>query len=80
MEIINPKDKALELVEKFKKETSYEYQEYTGAHYSIFELDIDVLKKCALILVDECINSTQFNVQQRFSTEFWLEVKQELEK
>jgi hypothetical protein len=49
------KDKAKELIDKFKKETSYEYQEYAGAHYSIFEHDIGTIKQCALLCVEEIL-------------------------
>lgn len=75
---MNEKEKAKELIEKFKTETSYQYQEYAGANYSTFELDIEVLKQCALIAVDEietalkshaCLNVHDKKYLQQVKTE-----------
>lgn len=49
------KQKANELIEKIKKATTFEYQEYAGPNYSIFEHDIETLKNVALVMVDEII-------------------------
>ena len=59
------KEKAKELIEKFKEKTSYQYQEYAGAHYSTFEQDIDTIKQCALICVDE-----QYKLIEQFGVEY----------
>lgn len=62
---ITPKEKAKELVEKYAiwswNETSCDYE---------------VAKQCALIAVDEILNSSKENLVQsiRFH-EYWLEVK-----
>ena len=78
------KEKANELVEKFKKATTYKYQEYAGANYSTFEHDIEELKNCAIIAVDEiiyqidCIDTYLGNLNEHLK--YWQEVKTELEK
>ena len=80
---MTPKEKADELIEKFKKATSYKYQEYAGANYSLFEHDIEELIKCAIIAVDEiiyqidCIDTYLGNLSEQIG--FWQEVKTELE-
>jgi hypothetical protein len=48
-------EKADKLVEKFKSITSYKYQEYAGAHYSIFEHDKETLTQCAIQSVNHTI-------------------------
>ena len=68
------KEKANNIINTFKKATSYKYQEYAGANYSTFEHDIDVLKDCALIMVDELIKST---IDTEL-LEYWLDVKKEI--
>ena len=77
---MTPKEKADELIEKFKKATTYKYQEYAGANYSIFEHDIEELQKCAIIAVDEIIDELKrepYNNYQRIIS--WQSVKQQLE-
>ena len=59
---MTPEDKAIELVEKFSKYTS-------GWNYD------ELAKQCALIVVDEIIESCI----QKFEW-YWIEVKQEIEK
>ena len=77
------KQKADELIEKVKKATTYEYQEYAGANYSTFEHDIEELKNVALIMVDEIIKTlyvieaSHEAVSARY---YWIDVKKELEK
>ena len=82
---MEPKEKALQLIDLFKKVTTYKYQEYAGANYSTFEHNIDELKNCALILVDQCIFSSQsastldgYNYDPEETTEFWTLVKEEI--
>ena len=53
---MTPKEKAAELIAKFKKCTSYKYQEYAGANYSVFEHDTETIKECALIAVNEILD------------------------
>ena len=81
------KEKAIELVEEFRKDTTFEYQEYAGAHYSTFELDDDVKKQCALIAVDEILialnNIPDIDVRGNILLEwikYWVTVKQEIKE
>ena len=69
--------KAAELIEKFKKATSYKYQEYAGANYSTFEHDIETLKQCAIIHVNEIIEVLE---RKWFEIDFWTEELGELMK
>ena len=62
--------------EKAKKASSYQYQEYAGAHYTWFEHDIDTLRLIALITVEEVING---NFADGYDHQFWECVKAELE-
>lgn len=80
---MTPKEKANELIEKFKKATTYKYQEYAGANYSTFEHDIEELKNCAIIAVDEIIYQID-NIDTYLGNlgehlYWWQEVKSELE-
>lgn len=65
-----PKEKAKELVLKFKELP----QEGTMMFYLAFEIS----KQCALIAVDELIND-RLNSNILYPS-FWIEVKQEIEK
>ena len=80
---MTPKEKATELVDKFKQATSYKYQEYAGANYSVFEHDIDTLKQCALIAVDEILIAIRNDQSddpegQEMYENYWNEVKTEI--
>lgn len=74
---MTPKEKAFDLVYKFSKAEDEDgfMNRNTFRH-----------KQCALIAVDELINSTQYkcHLDKAFNeietTEYWLEVKQEIEK
>jgi hypothetical protein len=83
-----PKEKATELIGKFKTATSYKYQEYAGANPTLFEHDIEELKNCALISVNEIINELEevklyvddnvlFDWNNKL-IKFWEDVKDEL--
>jgi hypothetical protein len=74
---MKPQEKANELIEKAKKATSYQYQEYAGAHYTWFEHDTDTLKLIALITVEEVING--YLEEYGCDRQFWDCVKAELE-
>jgi hypothetical protein len=70
---MTPKEKAQELVSKFKELP----QEGTLMFYLAFEL----AKQCALIAVDEIMDCTKNGLGlTKFSKEYWQEVKQEIEK
>lgn len=63
---IAPKEKAKELVEKFNK---------------IHTLNNFEAKQCALIAVDEILNSRKEHLVQSIKFyEYWIEVKRELER
>lgn len=78
---MTPKQKAIELVDKyyqlfplkmdvrtFKGEISWQYDNWEQA------------KKSALIAVDEILNNDGFTKFDIYLTEFWQEVKKEIEK
>ena len=73
---MNAKEKAKELIEQAKKASSYQYQEYAGAHYTWFEHDTDTLKLIALITADEILKLYITDIKLYA---FWQEVKAELE-
>ena len=63
---MTPKEKAIELTNKYKNTLM------------LFDDDIDS-KKCALIAVDEIFNNDGFTKFDDYLTEYWQEVKQEIE-
>ena len=63
---MRPKDKAKELVDKFQKQIFFDVTNE--------RLDIEEAKGCALIAVDEVIQSYKDSWLQ-----YWKEVKQEIE-
>jgi len=72
---MTPKEKAKELVLKFKELP----QEGTMMFYVAFEIS----KQCALIAVDELLNNFLSNRTTKYGREryhFWQVVKQEIEK
>ena len=75
---MTPKEKALSLLDKMEKQT-YSYQEYAGANSSIAEIGYEAGKKCALITVDEILESFIIRLTPD-QLKYWEEVKQELEK
>jgi hypothetical protein len=75
---MEPKLKALELVNKFEKILKLDYENY-------YKYDFGHCRKCALIAVDELISislpSSEFGgVITNNTTEYWQEVKNEIEK
>jgi hypothetical protein len=62
-----PKDKAIDLVDKFLQYTPVEFEH-------------EYAKKCALIAVDEIINSVDDEHVSDIFKEHWQQVKQEIEK
>ena len=64
---MTPKEKAKDLVDKFN---------YEGKHYLMLDA-----KQCALISVDEILNSKHgWNKYTSTFVKYWQEVKQEIEK
>jgi len=71
-----PSEKAIELLAKFKKTTSYKYQEYAGANYSIFEHDTDTIKECCLLTVEEVLKAIPMYTGNLNPTwKFWSDVR-----
>jgi len=69
---MTPKDKAKELFDKFMKPVD-------GLHK--YPMCFDTSKQCALIAVDEVIESLhEHHWQNRLIIDYWKEVKQEIEK
>ena len=68
---MSPKEKAEELIGKMK----YHYDKQVNPYFIAFT-DDDLAKRCALIAVDEVLG---YMGADR-GTEFWLEVKSEIEK
>lgn len=72
---MKPKEKAKELIEKFIEPTKVPNIKH------IWVEDIDAAKQCALITVDEIINSRKEHLVQSIKFyEYWTEVKRELER
>ena len=71
---MTPKEKAKELVDKFRKEFDWVESDYA------IDLYRDT-RQCALIAVDELIKLYEFLKPHRgFKISYWDEVKQEIEK
>jgi hypothetical protein len=73
---MTPKEKAMELIEKFEKEV-YKYDLDTNNEYdmSLFHL----AKQCALIAIDEILKITWVD-KFLIVEDYWQEVKHEIEK
>lgn len=72
---MTPKEKAIELVDKYIPLSLRLYSDYEWVE------EIDSAKQCALIAVVEIIDSLQIkNYAQADNYEYWNEVKQETEK
>jgi 2-hydroxy-3-keto-5-methylthiopentenyl-1-phosphate phosphatase len=66
------KEKAKELVHRF--------QETMFFHVTDERIDIEEAKQCALIAVDEIINSIQEIFETFEERQYWQQVKKEIEK
>ena len=64
---MTPKDKALELVQKYFKANHQPY-------------GFKDAKQCALIAVDEILDMVKHTPIEFIETDYWQEVKQEIEK
>jgi hypothetical protein len=69
---MTPKEKAEELVLKYLKVKTH--QMFNGWWHKM------TAKQCALIAVDEILNNDGFTRFDIYLTEYWQEVKQEIEK
>jgi len=63
---MTPKEKAIELVQKFN---------YDNKHFLMYDV-----RKCALICVDEMLNCNTTSVYYEEDFEYWKKVKKEIEK
>ena len=63
---MTPKEKAKELIDKFDETMEF----YVPARYA---------KQCALIAVDEILKNDGFTQFDDYLTEYWQQVKQEIE-
>jgi phosphate starvation-inducible protein PhoH len=71
---MTPKEKAKELVDRFEqhsKAVTYGFN---------FSGDIDHSVECALICVDEIIESIRHIIGEKLRVEYYLEVEQEIKK
>ena len=70
-----PKDKALELVKFFMNLNSVKLSDYS-------RIEWPTAKQCALKVVDEVIkqNNVWIRLVNKGTNNYWLEVKQEIEK
>ena len=71
---MTPKEKALELVQRFTKIESFHI------HERVVFMPLPEAKQCALIAVDEIIEANPYKLSLEGKFNFWAEVKQEIEK
>jgi hypothetical protein len=70
IEIMNPKEKAKELVDKMLNQQSFSEELYDA-------------KQCALIAVDEILEDDMYGMEEEYfekRIEYWQEVKEEIKK
>jgi hypothetical protein len=74
---MTPKEKAQELVDKFR-----EFADGTDSETDRYSpgVEKEKAKQCALIAVEEILNSILGNYEFDFLRNYWQEVKQEIEK
>ena len=79
---MTPKEKAEELIKRFNKVEIFINIEPSNIETDLKNVDCDASKQCALIAVDEIINSIVIfdltAAENQFT--YWEEVKQEIEK
>lgn len=76
---MTPKEKATELVDKFKDYVNDFYTDFANQDDLIYNIKSNA-KECALIAVDEIINVLNGESFSRNAIVFWTSVKQEIEK
>jgi hypothetical protein len=78
---MTPKEKAIELVKKYQENDIELNDSIDGDYYG--RMNNTDAKQCALIAVEEIAKCTKYENQKfendRFSEEYWQEVKQEIE-
>ena len=71
--MIAPKEKAKELIDTYRYALSI-------PNSPLGDYKDNIAKQCALIAVDEILNNDGFTKFDDYLTEYWKEVKQEIEK
>ena len=80
---MTPKEKAIELVDKFKQVELYDSMEPTDLDCKIQDITSSsfTAKQCALIAVNEILKDREeIDGMRVINDPYWLEVKQEIEK
>ena len=77
---MTPKEKADELVNKFMEYSHTDFIPYRGGYQ--MDSQIENAKQCALIAVDEILNTIEYSSQadELSKVNYWQEIKQEIEK
>lgn len=77
---MTPKEKAKELIKKFNPFVYCHLGSGILTNTESYSAIIHSAKQCALIAVDEILNNDGFTQFDVYLTEYWQEVKQEIEK
>ena len=86
MEIMTPKEKAKELIEKFKNaDFNCKGCDMVFCDVPCTMLNLSECKKCALICVDEIIKANPYSEAQKYipahsTIKYWQEVREEILK
>jgi hypothetical protein len=75
---MTPKEKAIELVDRFE----HQYDLTTSETIGIKGIDYETAKQCALIAVGEILNNIDFTSMLNGTDDYnyWLQVKQEIDE
>lgn len=74
---MTPKEKAKDIVDKMIDEIP---PNNSKDMMTFIEVDLQASKQCALIAVDEILNNDGFTRFDQYLTEYWQEVKHEIEQ
>ena len=76
------KERAEELVKKFNKVKIFLNIEPSNIETDLENVDCDANKQCALIVVDEILNTIEYSSQadELSKVSYWTEVKEKIEK
>ncbi len=78
----SPKEKADELIKRFNKVEIFIDIEPSNIETDLKNVDCDANKECALIAVDEILNTIEYSSQadELSKISYWEQVKKEIEK
>jgi hypothetical protein len=76
---MTPKEKAHELVNKFRLFQSISYDDDGGSVYN-YNISKHNAKQCAIICVEEILDNTGCGTCKKSDSSYWYEVKTEIEK